>query len=107
MRLETNRRLTNNALWKSQHRAPRARRLAHLRAWLAADGHGGDVYFFAATGGLAHLKAWLAADAHGNEGGCNGEYLVGRRGKRKGMSPGMQLESNEKKAIYQFLSMLL
>ena len=54
--------------------------LAHLRAWLAADGHGGDVYFFFAAGGLAHLKAWLAADSHGNDGGCNGEYRVGRGG---------------------------
>jgi hypothetical protein len=47
-------------------------------AWLAADGHGGGV-FFAAAGRLAHLMAWLAASGHGNEGGYNREHRF-RRG---------------------------
>jgi hypothetical protein len=38
--------------------------LAHLRAWLAADVHGG-VAVLAAAGGLAHLRAWLATDGYG------------------------------------------
>jgi hypothetical protein len=37
--------------------------LANLWACLAADVHGGGV-FFAAAGGLAHRRAWLAADGH-------------------------------------------
>jgi hypothetical protein len=41
--------------------------LAHINAWLAADGHGGNFFFFAAAGGLAHLKAWLATDGRGGD----------------------------------------
>jgi hypothetical protein len=38
-------------------------------------------WIFAAAGGLAHIKAWIAADGRGNERGCNCENRV-EQGKR-------------------------
>ena len=38
---------------------------AHLRAWLAAEGHGGGFSSSPPPGGLANLKACVADDDHG------------------------------------------